>query len=63
MVGAREFDPKKVGFISEGYEGFTFNTDMRGNGNMGHVYGIRENAVCGFSDPERWDLIEYLKSL
>ena len=57
MVGKREFDPQKVGFRSEGYEGFEFKTDIRGNRNMGHEYG-----AC-MTDAERWDLIEYLKSL
>jgi len=60
MVGAREFDPKKVGFRSEkyeGYDGFEFKTDIRGNKNKGHEYG-----AC-MSEQDRWDLIEYLKSL
>ena len=36
-VGAREFDPDKVGFKSEGYDGTQFNTDsQRGNLNTGH---------------------------
>ena len=58
MVGAREFDPVKVGFKSEGYEGFEFKTDIRGNRNTGHEYG-----ACAMTDADRWDLIEYLKSL
>lgn len=59
LVGSREFDPAKVGFRSEGYDaGFVFRVDRRGNRNMGHEYG-----ACGMSDPERWALIEYLKSL
>ena len=58
VVGAREFDPVKVGFKSEGYDGFKFNTALRGNRNTGHEYG-----ACGMSDADRWDLIEYLKSL
>jgi hypothetical protein len=36
-VGAREFDPEKVGFKSAGYDGTQFNTDLqRGNHNTGH---------------------------
>lgn len=57
-VGSREFDPEKVGFRSEGYEGFEFDTSIRGNSNMGHEYG-----ACHMTDEERMDLIEYLKSL
>ncbi len=58
VVGAREFDPVKVGFKSEGYDGFEFNTIQRGNKNTGHEYG-----ACRMKDEDRWDLIEYLKSL
>lgn len=41
MVGSREFDPVKVGFRSEGYAGFEFNTRLPGNDNGGHEYGAR----------------------
>ena len=59
FVGKREFDPKKVGFESEGPDGFEFNTPFqRGNRNTGHEYGARK-----LSETERMDLIEYLKSL
>ena len=57
MVGAREFDPVKVGFRSDG-EGFEFDTSISGNRNTGHEYGN-----CDMTDEDRWDLIEYLKSL
>ncbi len=57
-VGAREFDPVKVGFRHEGYDGFEFRTDLRGNSNAGHEY-----RACAMTDDERWDLIEYLKTL
>jgi len=57
-VGARTFDPEMVGFITEGYDGFEFDTSIPGNANTGHEYG-----ACGMTDEERWALIEYLKSL
>lgn len=57
MVGKREFDPVKVGFISEDYDGFRFLTGRAGDRNTGHEYGRP------LSDEERWDLIEYLKTL
>jgi cytochrome c5 len=57
-VGSREFDPTKVGLSSDGYDAFTFKTDIRGNRNIGHEYG-----ACRFSDQDRMDLIEYMKSL
>lgn len=58
QVGAREFDPVKVGFISDGYDGFKFNTRIVGNSNHGHDYGS-----CAMTDVERYALIEYLKTL
>jgi len=58
VVGAREFDPIKVGFNSANYDGFVFDTRIRGNHNTGHEYG-----ACGMTDQQRWDLVEFLKSL
>ena len=43
MVGAREFDPKKVGFRTEGYDGFLFLTNLDGNSNAGHEYGTHDS--------------------
>jgi hypothetical protein len=57
QVGSREFDPDKVGLISSGYSGFTFDTSHRGNSNAGHAYGT------GLDKEDRLDLLEYLKSL
>lgn len=57
-VGSREFDPEKVGFRTEGYEGFTQTTDQLGNYNTGHDYGTDE-----LSEQDRWALVEYLKTL
>jgi hypothetical protein len=57
QVGAREFDPDKIGLKSAGYNGFEFRTGQRGNKNTGHIYGTQ------LSDEDRKDLLEYLKSL
>jgi hypothetical protein len=68
-VGSREFDPRKVGLRTEGYDGFTFKADKRGDFNIGHEYGtIHAPAVNGekpepLTDEERWDLVEYIKTL
>jgi len=68
-VGSREFDPIKVGLRAEGYEGFTFKADKRGDFNIGHEYGTAHApAVNGeklepLTDEERWDLVEYIKTL
>lgn len=58
FVGSREFDPAKVGFETVQAEGTTlFDTSKPGNSNAGHdMYGE-------FSEEERWQLVEYLKSL
>jgi cytochrome c peroxidase len=68
-VGAREFDPNKVGFKSDGYDGTTYLTDLqRGNHNTGHDKYCRPNEAPSASgdcltDEQRWQLIEYLRSL
>ena len=59
-VGQLEYDPKKIGFISDPSNPnapFIFDVSLKGNGNGGHMYGTT------LSDEERWDLVEYLKSL
>lgn len=58
LTGSREFDPKKVGFATDGAAGATFllDTSLDGNHNSGHTYGT------ALSDEERLDLLEYLKS-
>jgi len=57
-VGSKKFDAKKVGFETTGGDGTSlFDTSKPGNTNVGHdMYGT-------FSEEERWQLIEYLKSL
>lgn len=68
-VGPTEFDPKNVGFISQKTidTDFEFDTSIPGNSNAGHEFrpGSRQNGVIGpaLSKAERWDLIEYLKTL
>ncbi|APR65642.1 ribonuclease E [Thalassolituus oleivorans] len=75
VVGAREFDPVKVGFISAGYDGFTYNTSIaldrpvEGNDNAGHEYAagktpqLNGSVLPALNEQQRWDLIEYLKTL
>jgi cytochrome c5 len=60
MVGSRELDVTKVGFRSgeKDYAGFLFDTSQPANSNCGHEYGTRL-----MTDKDRWDLVEYLKSL
>jgi hypothetical protein len=57
-LGRREFDPKRVGFVTEETPGaFLFDTTLPGNANTGHAYG-----TSWMTDDQRWDLIEYLKT-
>lgn len=56
-VGRWEYDPKKVGRVSDGELPFVFDTRLSGNSNAGHEYGT------GLAEDERWALLEYLKTL
>jgi cytochrome c553 len=67
LVGTREFDPLKVGFVSDASQSgntFVFNTrdalggQIAGNSSLGHDYG---NAR--FTDEERLALVEYMKEM
>jgi len=55
------YDPKNVGFVTSGpdaeREGFRFQVDIPGNSNMGHTFGTELKV------DEKWDLIEYMKTL
>lgn len=69
-VGSRELDPVKVGFISDGYTaGSEFDTSLKGNHNTGHEYAAGKTAqpdgtvLPALSEEERWQLVEYMKSL
>ena len=64
----REFDPVKVGLDTSGNSGkFLIDTSVRGNSNAGHSFenGPRGNGIIGplLTDEQRWNLIEYLKSI
>lgn len=69
QVGSREFDPIKIGLRYEGYEGFTFKANKRGDFNSGHEYGTQHappvdgKVLEPLTDEERWELVEYIKTL
>jgi len=56
-VGRWAYDPKKVGYVSEGEVPWVLDTALTGNHNVGHVYGTT------LDDADRWALVEYLKTL
>ncbi|MDH5479789.1 MAG: di-heme-cytochrome C peroxidase [Nitrosomonas sp.] len=62
FLGSREFDAKKVGFVSTnrvtGTQAFKFDTTLKGNSNQGHTYGTNE-----LTPKEKYELLEYLKTL
>jgi hypothetical protein len=68
-VGSREFDPLKVGFRSEGYDGFGFRSLRVGDLNTGHEYAsghtrqLNGEVLPPLNEQQRWDLVEYLKTL
>ncbi|HEX8844305.1 MAG TPA: c-type cytochrome [Pyrinomonadaceae bacterium] len=59
--GYNVYDPKAMGFVSAGPEaeksGFRYDTSVPGNSNSGHEFGMT------LSDQDKWDLIEFLKTL
>jgi hypothetical protein len=61
-IGSREIDTRNVGFTTVRVPGgFEFDTSLQGNSNAGHDgadYGVGQ-----MTEQQRWDLIEYLKSL
>ena len=71
MVGSREFDPVKVGFRTEGYDGHKFTTFRIGDLNSGHEYAAGNTKVSpddeeplpALTETERWELLEFLKTL
>lgn len=68
VVGSRQFDPRHVGFETGAIPGgFPFDTTIPGNTNRGHEFrdGPRGNGTIGpaLTEQERWDLVEFLKTL
>ena len=67
-LGSRLFNPKEVGYSTDCVSGsFELDTAIPGNRNGGHEFkdGPLGDGIVGraLSDEERWDLIEYMKSL
>lgn len=57
-VGSWTIDPVNVGFsITQEPATSQFDTSLPGNSNKGHVYGT------ALRDQEKWELIEYIKTL
>ncbi|MFC7739147.1 di-heme-cytochrome C peroxidase [Roseomonas sp. GCM10028921] len=68
FVGSRQFNQREVGFETAPFDGgFRFDTAIPGNWNRGHEFrdGPRSNGTIGpaLTDKQRWDLVEFLKTL
>jgi mono/diheme cytochrome c family protein len=68
FTGSRSFDPRQVGFETAEFPGgFRFDATLPGNRNTGHSFGGPPGTpgVIGpeLSEAQRWELIEYLKTL
>lgn len=67
-TGSRQFDPRAVGFETREFPGgFRFDATLAGNRNTGHSFG-GPPGTPGLLGPElteaqRWELVEYLKTL
>ena len=65
-LGTRDYDPGRVGYVGTAQapgNSFTFETHrggkpIDGNSNAGHDYG-----AASMTDEERWQIVEYMKSL
>jgi hypothetical protein len=63
-LGSMEFDPKYIGFeMTQVKEAFLFDTTLTGNSNAGHEYGAGYGNAPALTEDERWQLIEYIKTL
>ena len=63
-LGSMEFDPKYVGYeMTQVNEAFLFDSSLAGNSNAGHEYGTGYGDLPALTEDERWQLIEYLKTL
>lgn len=56
-VGRSEYDPKNVGYVSDGQVPFVVDTTLAGNSNRGYEFGTK------LSEEDRLALVEYLKTL
>ncbi|MFO1418178.1 MAG: di-heme-cytochrome C peroxidase [Methylotetracoccus sp.] len=67
-LGNPEFDPVRVGYVTDAFDGGSLlDTGKTGNSNRGHEFDDRPkgNGIIGprLTEEQRWDLIEYLKTL
>jgi hypothetical protein len=63
-MGSVQYDPQTLGYINGPSDSsFMFDTTLPGNSNSGHEYGTGYYDKPALTEPERWALIEYLKTL
>jgi hypothetical protein len=67
-LGSKLFNPQKIGFETKAFKGgYLLDTTIKGNSNKGHEFNHKhENGVVigpYLKPSERYDIIEYLKTL
>ncbi len=66
-LGSKEYDPVHLGYRQDRAEGlFELDTSKPGNHNSGHEFNHgKGQGIIGrrLSEPERWALVEYLKTI
>ena len=75
-MGNREYDPINMGFntagcdVTDPKDKHRFIVEPLGNHNTGHEYGTKDifdkegnKTQSKLTEQERWDLIEYIKTL
>lgn len=63
-LGSMMFDPKHLGYeMMQVKDAFLFDTALPGNSNAGHEYGTGYGDLPALTEDERWQLIEYIKTL
>jgi hypothetical protein len=66
-LGSKEYDPVYLGYRQDRAEGlFELDTSKPGNHNSGHEFNHgKGQGIIGrhLSEPERWALVEYLKTI
>jgi hypothetical protein len=63
-LGNRQFDPRRVGYAEGGP--FQLQTNVPGNRDTGHLFdaeGVPGRVGPTIAEPDRWALIEFLKTL
>lgn len=66
-LGTHEYDTRQVGYLTDAQKGaYLFDTSISGNHNTGHVFdNNHDKGTIGpkLTEEQRWQLVEYMKTL